>query len=338
MSKALIISDIHLHRWQYGSTVTEQGYNSRLVDQIQYLATLPYSVDEDIKHIICLGDLFHTNQTVHAEVLQLASSVMEYYANADIKFHCLVGNHDMASRDGTIHSLDWLKPYGTVINTHMVFSIEGRQISALPYTEDIRKLEQFFVPSMNSELVLLHQGVNLHENRGSAWVLNEIFKKEMVPDHVKRVLTGHYHKPCDEGKISIVGSPMQHNWSDYDDAARGAILLDLDSLEIERVENKFSPKFLKVDWNEPEGVDNCFVKIANCPKDKMEKTREDLFINGALSVEFELPASATVNNNCTKPVFSTLDAIISEYDSTIDGRKLEVGHQVREQKYEAPQL
>ena len=291
--------------------------------------------DNHIKHIICLGDLFHTNQTIHAEVLSIATFVMEHYRRNNIQFHCLVGNHDMASRDGLIHSLPWLREYGNVIDRPSRFEIEGRRISALPYTENIDALIRFL--EIPEELVLLHQGVNLND-RGSAWVINEIFKKEMVPEHVKRVLTGHYHKPCDDGKISIVGSPMQHNWSDYDDAARGCLILDLDTLEITRVENIFSSKFLKVDYeNIHADINNKFVKMLGCPKDKVDNTREIVLKHGAISVEFDMPVS-TITKNDTKPVFSTLESVLSDYDNTVDGRKLEVGHQVREQRYEAPKL
>jgi len=292
--------------------------------------------ERGVYDIICLGDLFHTNSTIHAEVLMAATcAVQRLQWEYGINFHCLVGNHDMTSKDGQIHSLHWVRSNGKLIDKATVFDIGDRKISALPYTENVQQLADFFKTS--EELVLLHQGVNLNDNRGSAWVLNEIFTKEMVPDHVKRVLTGHYHKPIDDGKISIVGSPMQHTWSDYDDAARGCMILDLDTLETERIVNNYSPRFLKLDWIEDEYTylpKNFFVKISNCPKDKMEHFREDILNDGAVSVEFEI--AGNVEKKEVSPVFTSFDQIVQEYDEAVDGRRREVGRLLRDNMYETP--
>jgi len=340
VSKALVVSDVHFHRWQYGSTIVD-GYNSRLLGQLKYFFLLrDICVDRGIKHVICLGDLFHTNQTVHAEVLSAASQAIRCLANAGIQFHCLVGNHDMASKDGKIHSLDWLRSYGQLVDRPQVLTIEGRHIAACPYTESVEQLTDFLTkPRLKAELVLLHQGVNLHESRGSAWVLNEIFTKEMVPEYVKRVLTGHYHKPIDDGKISIVGSPMQHNWSDYDDAARGCMILDLDTLETERIPNTFSPTFLKVDYeNIHADIANKFVRMIGCPTDEVETIREIVLKLGAVSVEFDVSSVNKNSNEEVQSTFTTLDEILHEYDETVDGRRREVGKLIRESAYETPKF
>lgn len=134
MSKALVISDIHLHRWQYGSNVSKEGFNSRLIGQMNYLfSVVDIAIRNDVKHLICLGDLFHTHSTVHAEVLTVAAKFVWKLQHAGIQFYCLVGNHDMASKDGLIHTLGWL-PF--VIGGHCKFNIEGRELAALSYTEN----------------------------------------------------------------------------------------------------------------------------------------------------------------------------------------------------------
>lgn len=337
MSKALIISDIHLHRWSYGSTLTKGGFNSRLAEQLNYLYNVRnMACENEVKHVICLGDLFHTHSTIHAEVLHAAVTFVQALKNAGIKFHCIVGNHDMASKDGKIHTLDWLRDYGTLVDSWSIFDIEGRRIAATPYTESEAQLLNVLNHSIDTELILLHQGINLNENQGSAWVINEIFTKEMVPEHVKRVLTGHYHRPVDDGKISIVGSPMQHNWSDCDDTPRGCMILDLDTLETKRIENTYSPKFLKVDYEKQVDIENKFVRMAGCPTDDMENTREKLLKLGAVSVEFEIQGNAEKNE--VAPVFTSFDQIVSEYDGAVEGRRREVGKLLRDSMYETPNI
>lgn len=339
MSKALVISDIHLHKWNYGSTVTADGRNSRLVKQLEYFYLLrDLACKENVKHVICLGDFFHTNQTIHAEVLTAGVAAVQCFARQGIKFHCLVGNHDMASRDGKVHSLSWIGEYGWLIDKPQVLNLEGRHIAAMPYTEDVNALTQLFTkPRFKAELVLLHQGINLNNNRGSAWVINEIFKKEMVPDHVKRVLTGHYHKPVDDGKIHIVGSPMQHTWSDYDGVPRGVMLIDLDSLEVTRIGNDYSPRFFKAPYeNEFGDVRNKFVRLTDVPSEKIEQTRENLMNLGAESVEFEV--LNTEEKAEVKSTYTSFDQIVQEYDTATDGRCREVGKLIRERMYETPKI
>lgn len=353
MSKILVISDIHLHRWNYGSTVGKTGLNSRLIDQMNYLFLVrDIAIENGVKHVFCLGDLFHTHSTVHAEVMHAAASFVNILKNNGIKFHCLVGNHDMASKDGKIHTLDWLRllqdpnpPYpagcGAVIDSSISFDIEGRFISALPYTEDKEALAYHFnrTKHQGCELVLLHQGINLHDNQGSAWVINEVFTKDMVPDTVKRVLTGHYHKPCDDGIISIVGSPMEHTWSDYDGVARGCIILDLETLAIERIPNKFSPKFLKRNLNDfaaaPEHAYNKFLKIYGATKDVMEDVRKVALENNARSVEFDMTGGDAKKVEVVT-MFKSFDQVIKDYDESVDGRRREVGQLLRDSMYETP--
>jgi len=337
MSKVLIISDVHFHRWNYGATVTKDGFNSRLRGQLNYFYGLrDIAVDRGVKHVICLGDLFHTNSTIHAEVAATAWRTVTAFANQGIKFHCLVGNHDMASKDGKIHSLDWLRSYGILVDQPMSFILDGRHIAAMPYSENAEQLTSFLSnPRYRHELVLLHQGVNLHD-RGSAWVINEIFTKEMVPENVKLVLTGHYHRPVDDGKISIVGSPMEHNWSDCDNSARGCMILDLDTLETERIVNNYSPRFIKVKYGERVNVENKFVRVIDVPRDKIATTQEELLGYDAVSVECEI-LSKDEKKEVT-PVFTSFEQVVQEYDAAAEGRRREVGKLLRDSMYETPNI
>jgi DNA repair exonuclease SbcCD nuclease subunit len=340
MSKALVISDIHLHRWSYGSTVTKDGLNSRLALQLSYLSIVrDIAVSAGVKHVFCLGDLFHTHSTVHAEVMQVAWRFVDSLHKQGIKFHCLVGNHDMASKDGKIHTLDWLRDYGTLVDTWSIFDIEGRTITAAPYMESEETLRDVLNESGAAELFLLHQGVNLNDNQGSAWVINEIFKPEMVPAITKLVLTGHYHKPIDTDKISIVGSPMQHTWSDCDNVPRGIILLDLDTLEFERIENTYSPQFLKVKWGDAHPAANFrnkFVRITDINVKDVEMAREIIEYNGALSVEFEL--KNTQKKADAPAVFNSLDQIVKSYDEIVDDSRRKIGQALRNSAYETPKI
>lgn len=336
MSKILVISDIHLHRWSYGSNVSKEGFNSRLIDQMNYLLlVVDMAIKNGVKHVVCLGDLFHTHSTIHAEVLNVAARFVQTLRNNDISFHCLVGNHDMSSKDGHIHTLDWLYPYGRVIADPVQFEIDGRLIAAMPYTENKERLERFFHRKYGTpELILLHQGINLNDSIGSAWVINEIFTKDMVPETAKLVLTGHYHRPVDDGKIHIVGSPMEHNWSDCDDSKRGVILVDLETLAIERIENKFSPRFMKMKYGQTEDVFNKFVRVVGCPIRDVEEIREVYMKAGARSIEFEF--LNTEENREVVPVFTSFEQIIQDYDKAVDGRRREVGRLLRDSTYETP--
>ena len=298
--KILIFSDLHLHNWPYGSTLVD-GMNSRLkaqADALDVIANAAVHAD----HVVFCGDLFHTHGKLDAAVLEVAWRGFSRIAEASNNcIDLLVGNHDMADQSMLHHSLHWMKAFNQeslagmerfrVIDYPVYCDQTGTSLSFLPYTEDKAVIEKFF--SKCGEVCFMHQGV-AKVPMGSGFLIDEILTLDMIPDHVKHVFTGHYHQHNKvSDKLTIIGSTMQHNWSDKGDD-RGYVWYDTETGDIELVDVG-GPRFItfnmdgrgSCDWGGGGNLKNKYIRVVNYNETMTEGIREGLLgEGGALSVEF----------------------------------------------------
>lgn len=338
-----------MHTWRYGATITEHGYNSRLLFQYKVLNDIAqYATANDIKHIFFLGDLFHTYSQVPTQVLSLAHNVFWWWKNQfNLDAYFLVGNHDMLDKkQGKIHSIGWLREYGTVIEEPCTFQVAGQTFHAMPYTEDAEKLHDFLQETPNGAIILLHQGV-VGVPMGSGFVIDEILHPDLIPEQCKHLFTGHYHmhKKVND-KLTIVGSTMQLTWADVGDA-RGWVVYDTDTNEVEHVQSN-APEFRVFDMNDvsylPGGlpphmpVQNNFIRVVNWKGDR-DELRETLKSQGAASVEFELDESIKPGTNLFKKADFSIEPIVKQYDEMeMPKRRKEIGKQIRDFSYETNKI
>jgi DNA repair exonuclease SbcCD nuclease subunit len=131
-----------------------------------------------------------------------------------MRVYALVGNHDMYSKNGTQHALHCISPYATIVSHPMhVEILDSVPISLAPYTESEEVLKQFLKGTAKDSFVFMHQGV-ANVPMGSGFVVNEILKPDMIPDHISLAFTGHYHAHRQVGNLVVVGAPMQQSYAD----------------------------------------------------------------------------------------------------------------------------
>jgi DNA repair exonuclease SbcCD nuclease subunit len=281
--KVLIFSDLHLHNWNYGSTIVD-GMNSRLRDQARVLDQIAmYCEHNEVDHIVFGGDLFHTHGKIDAGVLKVAyEGIDRILEKSNVGMDILVGNHDTADKSMAVHSLHWLKSFAQV---KVVDTMTHDDLfSYLPYTEDKAVIEKFFQDA--NPICFLHQGI-AGVPMGSGFLINEAFSLDMVPDYVDQVFTGHYHKhgnPSD--KVTVPGSTLQLTWADEGDK-RGFLIYDTNTGAIEHIES-VAPKFVTVDFNNvtPFEISGNFIRVKGCDSTGKDNYREMLIEGGARSVEF----------------------------------------------------
>ena len=66
----------------------------------------------------------------------------------------------------------------------------------------------------------------------------------------EKVLSGHFHKKSDDGRIFYLGCQYQMTWSDYGET-KGFHIFDTETREITKVDNPF-PMFEKIYYNDKE--------------------------------------------------------------------------------------
>lgn len=291
--KFIVFSDLHLHNWSYGSSIREDGWNSRLLFQFDALNQIKeYAIANDIHHVFFTGDMFHTHQSVNAGPLAIAMRAFSDWRSSGLQTVFLVGNHDFANAAGTIHSLEALRPYGIVVDRPMRLQSPGfpLPIHAAPFIKQRDDLVKFLSDVEENSLVLMHQGVSGISVNSTGFTLNEILQPEDIPENIFHAFTGHYHShKCVSYRLTIPGSPLQHTWSDVGED-RGFVVSDTDTGVIQHVKI-VAPEFVKVEEAslKDKNIDYNlkYVKVSNYTKNKVEKCREKLLAAGALSVEFE---------------------------------------------------
>lgn len=292
----LIFSDLHLHNWSYGSTVLENGINSRLQDQINIFKVLHRICElQPIKQVVFCGDLFHVPGKLDSDVVYAATKGMADLAHVTgNRPICLVGNHDFKSKSGHTNSVSFLYNICTIISpgSHVIYDfdtdIRGLFIS---YTDEPEKFQRLLSEGLSRQpdFAFLHQGVrNVSVGKGFE-VPNEILSSDMIPDGTL-AFTGHYHKHKQVSpNLVIVGSPMQHTWGDSGDDLKGFILLDETTGQWTFNNVILPPKFKQVPYDSFTKVDvnGHFIRVI-VPENfnDVPTLREKIMGMGARSVEF----------------------------------------------------
>lgn len=345
--KVLIFSDLHLHNWPYGSTLVD-GMNSRLKAQADALNVIA-KASQDADHVVFCGDLFHTHGKIDAAVLKVAYEGMWRIAEqSNTYIDVLVGNHDTADKSMRNHALHWIKAFNAnAVHDNGIFRVIDQPIhnserdypdpfSFLPYTEDKDVIEEFF--SNCGDVCFMHQGV-AKVPMGSGFLIDEILTQDMIPKHVKHVFTGHYHQHNKVSKkLTVVGSTMQHNWSDAGDD-RGYVWYDTETGEIEHVDVG-APRFTTLDmdgrgscdWSYNEGFKNKYVRVDNYNSTMKDEIRAGLLEEGgALSVEFmpKVPGVKRLDLSGNTGTFH-LPTLVAEYtkQQDIDDDRSKVGKEL----------
>ncbi len=352
--RVLVFSDLHLHNWPYGSAMVN-GMNSRLEDGADVLKQIAdYITCHDIDQVVFGGDLFHTHGKLDAAVLKVAYEGMMQIstaANRPADVYALVGNHDTSDKSMQVHAMHWLEGLGiNVVDEpyHNGFNGLPRTFSFMPYTEDPEALKKFFHDAagmQGDKICFLHQGV-AGTPMGSGYVINEIFEPDMVPDNVKHVFSGHYHrhnKATD--KITTIGSPMQLTWADSGDK-KGFLVFDTDNPADFEFVPVDAPRFITFDQDGRGSADyvyqerlgkpglfaNNFIRVVNYNSTMTEQIREGLTGAGARSVEFVVRLKEA---DRLRPLDSDelhIPELIKEYEAQkeVTPERSEIGKELRE--------
>lgn len=336
--KVLLFSDLHLHPWQYGSTYFD-GWNSRLLIQKKFLEHVAEVVrKEDIECVIFCGDLFHTHGKLTADVITVAYNGFKEISSAAKKCFSLVGNHDFQSANGYINSMEFIKGTGwDVIFPRGVEIVDSLALGFISYTPDRKvfseALEKY---GKMCNFIFMHQGVQSVPLGNGFELPNEY----IIPDELdKKVIhfTGHYHRHQKvKENLVIVGSPMQHTWSDSGDE-RGYIILDTGTKEWNHVPYN-APKFVEVDIRSDYGpvyYNNNYVRlIGEAPFSDFERIKEDMRKGGALSVEIRPTLKESTHKVKTADKI-TLDGVVSifEKESKATDKAIKMGKILREGAY-----
>jgi DNA repair exonuclease SbcCD nuclease subunit len=293
-------------------------------------------VREDVKYAYFCGDLFHTHGTIPTQAIWIASEMFNRLRQNGIKIRAIPGNHDQYDRQGRIHGLQFL-PESERIGKWVD---QGLEVRSLPYTDDDDVLKRFLGEAGSGEgnmMLMLHQGVS-GIPLASGYVLDERLTSDMIPDNC-RAFTGHYHfHKAVTPKLTVVGNLTPLGWGDIDQE-KGWLIWDDESPYFEQKIQTASPEFVTHNVGDTTQIERRFVRYSDpIHYSEQPEIRERLIKEGALTVEFPKMKIEHETDNIRTGEGITAEHLAREFDKKADGRRAEIGKEIRESTYEAPEF
>ena len=280
--KVAIITDQHFGA--RGDSVQCLDYYEKFYNEVFF----PELEEQDVKHILILGDTFDRRKFVNFNTLARAKRMFfdQAYVNG-IFITMIAGNHDTYYKNtNDVNSLDLtLAEYEniTIVTRPETINVHGVPVCFLPwicadnYTDSMNEIKNTKAEICMGHLEIagfaMYRGAESHDG-----LSKESFNK------FDMVFSGHYHHKSDDGHVFYLGNPYELTWQDYNDP-RGFHIFDLSTRKLEFIQNPFS-LFERFEYDDtafdPDGIDpnhftDKYVKIVVVNKSDLYKF--DKFIN-----------------------------------------------------------
>lgn len=306
MSKpiAVLISDVHYSL----NTMRRAWYAMR--DTIYQANSLEVP-------LIVTGDLHDTKANLRGECV---SQLIDIFKWPQYGAYIISGNHDRINEKSPDHSLEFLRPYATIVDKPTMF----RNWLMLPYYSDVQELRALLRASQNTH-IMMHQGVaggnsgHYIQDKSALSIADLAGRTEVISGHY------HYRQTFDipNGTLTYLGNPYTLGFGEANDPEKGYHVLYDDGrlkfyplvcaeLPQHRV-LEFTTDDLTGTYHGP--VDGILLVKMKGPKselDKLTKMDIDLFIGKTGAYRLEFIPDATEIGQLTKSANKTdlLDLII----------------------------
>ena len=319
--KIALITDTH---WGIrNDSPVFHDYFKRFLDEVFFKEL----VDQDIRHVIHLGDLVDRRKYVNFLTLsRLRTDFLDRLDDMQIKTHIIAGNHDVyykntnsvnALKELIIGKYDNIKVY----DRPACIDFSGTPILLLPWIcEDNSQESMDAIKTTPAQVVMGHLELNGFEMfRGS---ISDHGMDHRLFDRFDVVCSGHYHHKSDTGNIHYLGAFAEYTWSDYDDP-RGFHVFDTDTRELTFIRNPYR-MFEKI-WYDDSGktstqiIESSQVDVSNkmikvIVKNKTNPYFFDLFID---NLEKNGPADVQVVEDHLHLDLMEDDEIVDEAEDTL---------------------
>lgn len=212
-------------------------YQERFYSEIFF----PYLLENDIKHILHLGDYYDNRKTINFKALHHNRKIfLEPMRKHGITMDIIPGNHDVYYKNtNELNALKELQGhYMNEVNLVMkptVMSYDGTDIALIPWINPENEEETLkFLAKCKADIVGAHLELKGFEMSKGMPCQEGMDKKHF--DRFEMVLTGHFHAKSTQENIYYLGSQMEFFWNDCNDAKYFHIL-DTETRELEPIRN-----------------------------------------------------------------------------------------------------
>ena len=235
--KLCILGDTHFGA--RGDSLDFHNYFRKFYDDCFF----PYLVENDIKTVFQLGDIFDRRKFINFNTLFLSRKYFfDKCKEHGIQLYTLLGNHDVAFKNTLeVNSPKLLlQEYDNIVIYEDFATVEfdGVQVDVVPWICDDNEQEIFqCMKDSKAQICFGHFEIAGFEmDRGN--VCDTGLDKVRLSKY-DVVLTGHFHHKSTKGNITYVGTPYEMTWSDYNDP-KGFHIFDTDTRDMEFVKNTYT--------------------------------------------------------------------------------------------------
>ena len=244
--KLCILGDTHFGA--RGDSLDFHKYFQKFYDEVFF----PYLIENDIKVVFQMGDLFDRRKFINFNSLYLAR---KYFFNKlkehGIQLYALVGNHDVAYKN----TLEVNSP-GLLLNEYeniityenfRTLDFDGVQVDVVPWICD-DNVDEIFTQMKDSKAQICFghfEIAGFEMDRGN--VCDTGIDKQTLNKY-DVVLTGHFHHKSNNGNITYVGTPYEMTWADWNDP-KGFHIFDTETRDLQFVQNPFT-MFHKISYDD----------------------------------------------------------------------------------------
>ncbi len=178
--------------------------------------------------LVVAGDLHDTKAALRGECIK---AMIDTFSSTSIPKYVIPGNHCMLNEKGEGHSLEFLRPYATIIDLPSASPVGF----LIPYQTSISTLQDILSKIEPGATVICHQGVHGasmgHYTQDKTSISKEAFANF-------RTVSGHYHtrqtiqcgpvKKRYVGQFDYIGNPYTLNYGECLDPEKGFQILNSD--------------------------------------------------------------------------------------------------------------
>lgn len=317
MSKVAIITDIH-----FGVRGNSLYFLERQ-EKFFYEAFFPYLIENNIKLVWILGDIFEDRKLLNVYIMERARQFFKMFENNKIDVICLKGNHDIFYKNtNSISSLDFINSSFkriTVIDDYEIVNVYGKDVAFISWITPEKKVECLnWINTINAPIICGHFEINNFE------IIRGVLCSEGLDQSIfsgfQRVFSGHFHTKMDNGKIYYLGNPFQTNWGETD-IDKGFHVYDVITNELEFIKNPID-NYVQVSYSDTFMFDS---SINDEYRDKIvrvnlsgnyNKNRYELFLDsiGKVAKSIEVKEMVNFKAECeTFKIKTDTHFVISEY-------------------------
>lgn len=205
-----------------------------------------------------LGDVFDDRKSLNIAVNDFAITMFAEVAEV-LPTVIINGNHDLYRRTNvgvtSLKSLEFI-PNVTVVCAPTRFIFPGGKVGiAVPYLGSSTEETKCLVENADADYAFMHTDINKMKYANNQKVTSGV-NTESFAGHI---YAGHIHKRQQTKKVTYVGCPYQLNRSDIGNE-KGVYVLEVATGKTAFKENKVSPLFLQVSFDEFSKMDDAALK------------------------------------------------------------------------------